>query len=269
MRGMELLTKLSSYTTMSSEQVISYYDSPDFRNSTGYQDICSRVLPPVSPKEMLPLFYSSTEMGDLEPLQKKGFVSEDGKILSSLLVDAYLASLYKPNTLIANLGAGLEGIAQVLQGTLPGLQWSQYDRFGGPIEDALSFELLSGMARIPQVTARLFNPKLVDSGTSARRPDIYINSQVNSFIQCVLTDGSTREDKKRLDERIGRFLKQDEHSDAYYKLSKGQDWAILNFQKTGTVPLEPSDKFSQSFDERVFTFIMADRKIFRGKDLLN
>ena len=67
---------------------------------------------------------------------------------------------------------------------------------------------------------------------------------------------------------IGRFfvLVERLYSDdvGSVRLLEGQDWAVLNFQKTGTVPLNPSDEFSTLFDEQVFTFLMATRKIYLG-----
>ena len=82
-------------------------------------------------------------------------------------------SYVAPHNPIANLRAGLDGIKQILHHSLPGLQWSQYDAHGRPVEDALTFQLMADMTHIPQVATRLFDPKLVDLGTSARRPDIY------------------------------------------------------------------------------------------------
>lgn len=265
MRGMELLKGLITYATMTSDDVIAYYQSPEFRRSKGYNDICTRVLPPVLPEEIHPLFYSTNQIGELHSLQKKGFVSDTGKVLSRLLLDAYIMSIAPNDSVtITGLFGGLDGIQQVLQHSLPGLEWSQYARFGGPVEDALSFELLTLIARISQVTTRLFNPKLVDVGTSGRRPDIYINSQVNGFVECVLTTGHSEADKKNLDEHIDRFCEQESESQVRYRLLDNQDYAVLNFQQSGSLPLNPSDEFSVLFEERVFTFLMATRKIYKG-----
>ena len=224
------------------------------------------------PEEMRPLFYSTRQLGDLDGLRKKGFVSQTSDtVLSHLLLDACVASLSlgKPGATIFDLGAGLKGIKQVLQKSLPGLQWSQCDAHGGPVEDALTFELLSAMANIRELTTRLFNPKLVEVGTSGRRPDTCINSQVNSYVECLLTESHTETDKASLDEHVDHFCAQDDGTDVCYALLEGQDWAALNFQKTGMLPLNPSDAYSHLFQERVFTFLMATRQIYLGNEPLN
>ena len=261
MRAMELLQQDSNYAMMTPEEIINHYESAAFRSSPGYKDTCSRVLPAMLPEEMRPLFHSTRQLGDLDGLRKKGFVSQTSDtVLSHLLLDACVASLSlgKPDATIFDLGAGLKGIKQVLQKSLPGLQWSQCDAHGGPVEDALTFELLSAMANIRELTTRLFNPKLVEVGTTGRRPDTHINSQVNSYVECLLTESHTETDKASLDEHIDRFCAQDDGTDVRYTLLEGQDWAALNnFQKTGMLPLNPSDAYSHLFQERVFTFLMA------------
>lgn len=270
MRGMELLQGLPNYSTMTPQEVIAHYESAEFRGSPGYKKICSRVLPPLLPDEIRPLFYSTKEVGALDALRKKGFVSATGnKVLSYLLLDAYVASLGGADISIPGLKGGLQGINEVLLRSLPGLQWGQYDAHGGPVEDALSFELLAAMANIRELSTRLFNPKLVDAGTSGRRPDIYINSHVNSYIECLLTEGHTESDTKSLDEHIDRFSAQERGVEVRYALVEGQDFAVLNFQKTGNTPLNPSGAFSNMFGERVFTFLMATEKIYLGNVPLN
>ena len=268
LRGMELLTKLNSYARMTTEEVIEYYESTHFRLSNEYKAICHRVLPPVSHEEILPLFHSTNPVGAFDALREKGFVSDGNKIISQLLLDAYFLILGPPTYQISDLRGGLEGIEQVLLRTLPGLQWNHYDASGGPIEDALTFELLTLMSRIPQLTTTLYNPKLVDVGTIGRRPDLFINSKVNSFIECILTEGNTKKEKERLDEHIGHFCEKADESKVRYKLLHAQDFAVLNYQMTGTVPLNPSDEFSDLFEERVYTFLMATRTIFRGNTRL-
>lgn len=148
------------------------------------------------------------------------------------------------------------------------MKWEHYASHGGPVEDALSFELLFVMAQIPQLSARLFNPKLVDVGTRGRRPDIYINSLVNSYIECVLTTGHTETDTAKLDEHMERFCADDDTVDPHYRLLEGQDYAVLNFQTSGSTPLNPSDPYRVLFAERVFTFLMCTKQIFLGNKLM-
>jgi hypothetical protein len=74
----------------SAEEVIAYYESVAFGNSEDYKNICNRILPDIQADEIRPLFYSVAQQGALVDLQKNGFVREDGKILSQLLLEAFM-----------------------------------------------------------------------------------------------------------------------------------------------------------------------------------
>ena len=91
---------------------------------------------------------------------------------------------------------------------------------------------------------------------------------MNSYIECLLTQAHGVTDRDSLDKHIDRFCEQENVSDVRYALLEGQDWAVLNFQKTGKIPLNPSEEYSAIFDERVFTFLMATREIYLGNQLL-
>jgi len=152
------------------------------------------------------------------------------------------------------LNHGITGVQQLLSHTLPKLHWDQYGPHGGPIEDAVTFELL-GLSKVKQVNTRLFNPKLINAGTSARKPERYLNSTIDSYVECVLTSANKATESKSLDGHISRFYPNtDGH--VYYNIGDSS-FAILNYQLAGTEPLQPENQRfrGQVFDERVFTFI--------------
>jgi len=159
----------------------------------------------------------------------------------------------------------VKGIEQVLRFGLPRIKWEDYTSHGGPVESALTFELLYIVSTLKQIDVRLFDPKLVDAGTSGRRPDMFLNSVVMSYVEALLSRGNNAEAKKGLDEHISRFYESPNNgSEPHYKLQDGHDFAVLHFQNWGSEPLKPSDKWTQAFGERVFTYIMPTRQLFRG-----
>lgn len=135
---------------------------------------------------------------------------------------------------------------------------------GGPTEDALTFELLVILAGVKHLGTRLFNPKLIDVGMAGRKPVLYLNSTVDTYVECVLTNASNESERKKLDEHISRFYDGQSEGPAYYQI---EGFAILNFQDFGDQPMEPLDQRfrGQAFDERVFTFLMNTKEVFFGK----
>jgi hypothetical protein len=52
----------------------------------------------------------------------------------------------------------------------------------------LTLELLIILAGVSHLCTRFFNPKLMDTGTTARKQDLYLNSSaVDCFVECILT----------------------------------------------------------------------------------
>ena len=153
------------------------------------------------------------------------------------------------------------------------MQWQQYQSHGGPIEDALTFELLVMLSRVSSLDTRLFNPKLVNYN-AGRKPDLYLNTTVGSYVECVLTTANSNSERKKLDEHISRFYWEDysnpsKHKDPPYYQTNGADFAVLNFQNYGDEPMEPFDDYFRAiYDERVFTFVMPTKCLYRGNDLL-
>ena len=118
---------------------------------------------------------------------------------------------------------------------------------------------------------RLFNPKLINSA-AGRKPDLYVNNTVDSYVECILTTSNSDSERKKLDEHISRFYweKYDDpqkHSPpAYYQIAPSSDFAILNYQNFGTDPMRPfhADFQGDIFSKRVFTFIMTTEEIYLG-----
>ena len=109
-----------------------------------------------------------------------------------------------------------------------------------------------------------FYPKLINTGTAARKPDLYVNATIDSYVECVLTTGSNAAEQKKLDEHIARFYPKTDGS-LYYNIGSS-NFAILNYQESDNAPLQPHDSAYQGrvFNERVFTFLMASKEVYRG-----
>jgi hypothetical protein len=281
MRAAELLVpKLHS----ASATVIQQHYDISFRATQDYEGICNRILPPITIKELEPLLVGETQGDGILNLQKKGLATDSGKLLSQLLLEASMKKLNRTEYVgacIEELMSGVDGISQILKIGCMQMLWKQYDKHGGAVEDALTFELLMVLKNIPQLTTQLFNPKLVDVGTPGRRPDIYVNSKVNSYIECLLSLSTDKKSKTALEEHIDRFCSDDDDDahdamdmelaadKARYRLVEGQEWAVLNYQKTGQLPIEPSLPYDNLFQKHVFTFLMASKQLYLGSLLIH
>jgi hypothetical protein len=249
----------------SAEDVIARIHANDFRQTEDFLYMADRIRPP-PPIDLRPLLYAVRDPMQMENLMKKGFCGKDGKIVSNLLFDIFTESM----AIVATgprygkpLEPGVEGVKQVLAFALPKLSWEQYETHGGAVEDALTFELILLLTRVDHLKTRLFNPKLVDAGQSGRRPDIYLNTFLDAYVECVRTKGHTASDVKALEEHINRFVGR---GDVAKRYDIGvRDYAILHYQVEGTKPLVPTDALlSEIFLERVFTFTMVNKALYRG-----
>ncbi|KAL3937605.1 MAG: hypothetical protein SGARI_002058 [Bacillariaceae sp.] len=161
-------------------QVIEYFTSSEFRQDESFKRMTDRILPNVAATDIRPLLYQIQDEQALYDLRRKGICDADNKIISQLLFESILAP-YRPTLRLPTmLNGGLEGVQQLLTYALPSLSWVQYDVHGGPVEDALTFEMLVLLAGVQHLQTRLFNPKLIDAGTAGRKPDIYFNSTIDS-----------------------------------------------------------------------------------------
>jgi len=264
MRLSELLVAKIKFQSASAKECIAAYDSRGFRKSREFAEICDRILPDVENYDLLQLFHGDADQVATRRLQRAGFCDSSGRIISRLLVEAYLASLGTHVEIIHDLKQGLAGIEQVLRFGLSRMSWTQYNAHGGPVEDSLTFELLSKVARLGQMDLLLFNPKLVNAGTSGRRPDMFFNNVLNSYVEAVLSLVNNAQAASNLDNHISRFYESPDSDQPWYQLQNGQDFAVLHFQNCGEVPIQPSDKWKQVFDQRVFTYVMPTRQLFRG-----
>mgnify|MGYP000073660062 CR=1 FL=1 len=194
-----------------------------------------RVLPDVDLTVFRALLTLNPDYSALKELRQHGFIDENNLVVSQLLFDECVKAQSGSVGLHDRLAHGVLGVQQLLTFALPHMEWKQYNVHGRPIEDALSFELLVALSRVSALETRLFNPKLVNYN-AGRKPDLYLNTTVDSFVECVLTTANTDTERKKLDEHISRFYWQDYHDSSkhvappYYRIGNA-DFAILNFQK--------------------------------------
>lgn len=99
----------------------------------------------------------------LRDLRRKGICSGDNRILSQLLLETILAELRPTTRLPTLLNRGRKGVQHLFSYSLPVLSWAQYDPYGGPVEDALTVEMLVILAGVQHLQPRLFNPKLEET----------------------------------------------------------------------------------------------------------
>ena len=267
MRLAELLVPKLTTEGYTTDRTISYMNSAEFRSSLQFEDLAARVTPALEDVNVRTLFYPREyRFGpELLKLQKRGFCDQNGNVISMLLFDLYLGGLMTANSCsLTSLSTGVTGVQQLLCWAAPRMSWKQYEAHGGPVEDALTFELLWNLLDAKPLEVMLFNPKLVTAGTTARRPDIYFNSVVHSYVECVLTKGNTPSSRQDVENHILRFVAQENAETAQYEIQNA-DFAILHFQDWGTAPMQLQNEICrQNFNERVFTFVMTTRELFLG-----
>ena len=246
----------------------SIFDST-FRESNDFERMTNRILPRVDVDVFRMLFTLNPPASAMKDLRRYGFCDQDNKVISQLLFDAYALSLRGTTPFQGRLEHGVVGVQQLLTFALPSINWEPYNAHGGPIEDAMTFELLLILSRVAHLGTRLFNPKLVNVA-AGRKPDLYLNTSVDAYVEAVLTTSNCASERKKLDEHISRFWEK--YDDAskhapppYYEVAKS-DFAVLNYQSFGTAPLLPFDPHFQGdiFNKRVFTFLMTSKEVYLG-----
>ena len=271
MRLAELLVTAVKNGATAKDQ-IEHYGSRRFRESKEFQSMCSRILPSLDGIDVLQFLCSGAraDIRSKDKLVKAGFTDNDGKVLSYLLFEAYMASFGTKTIFLRDLREGVDGMEQILRFGLPRMQWTQYDEHYGPIEDSLTVELLRAITELQQVGCSLYNPRLVCADESTKRPDMFFNDVVKTYVEALLTKVYNKDARRQLDDRISRFHKPENPKAAWYKIQEGRHWAVLNFQMFCAPPVEPLQSSHQEvFEQHVFTFIMPTKQIFRGRKCID
>jgi hypothetical protein len=229
----------------SAKHAIELMFSSDFRDSEGFKYMRERIVPDIHIQVFRALFTMNPDAQSPRELQRYGFCDQSNKVISQLLFDAYVQSMTGKHPFPGQLGPGVGGVQQLLQFALPNMNSQQYNAQGGPVEDAMTFELMLILSRVAHLGTRLFNPKLINFA-AGRKPDLYLNTSVDAYVEAVLTKANSDSERKKLDEHISRFYWEKyadplKHSPpAYYQITSS-DCAILNYQTFGTEPMLPFD----------------------------
>ena len=88
------------------------------------------------------------------------------------------------------------------------------------------------LGKVRQLNVRLFNPKLVDSCIAGRRPDISLDTSVQSYIKCVKTDANNATAVKILEENMARFAIMPGHEKPYDEIG-GSDLPFFTIKTMG------------------------------------
>lgn len=272
-------TETGSVPIMTAAAAGALLESPEFQRERDFQRMVDRIMP-TDRTDIRCLFYDQEDGTALSLLRRKGILSDDDKIVSYLLLVS-IVSRTSPKASIAalkeKLVTGVAGVSQLLSFALPYLDWSMYNAFCGPTEDALTHELIVTLYKVPTLTAKIFNPKLVDTGTAGRRPDMFLNSSVNSFVECVLASASNTSTVLDIERHIRRFLGANPHYDIGNK-----DYAILIYQEQGQLPIrlqylddkdftmtaQMRQDMENTYRQRVFTFVMQTRAVYLGNQII-
>ena len=257
----------------SAKEALKHFESPAFRSQQIYSDFQNRILPDVAATNLRPLLYQhNPDENALLDLRKKGVCDAHNKVISQLLFQAILSELRPTGSII--FGGDIGGVQTLLAYALPKISWTQYQSHGGPVEDALTLEMIIQLSNVKKIETILFQPKLLFAGIASRRPDIYINSNVDCYVECVLTTGNNMTERKKLSTHIARFYLDDNYDDdddmeedkkRYYEIGDSS-FAILNYQLYGEEPILPWEERFQSEEclGLVFTFLMSNKKLYRG-----
>ena len=266
-----LIPKIMNENKTANDLFTYLLDSQNFRMSDEFKDMQTRILPTIHQTDVSPLLYKNKDSALLHDLRKKGFCDNEDKIISQLLFESFISQVTpKQTSPFMLLNGGLDGVRQLLIYGLPLMSWDQYKPFGGPVEDALTFELYRILAGVKQLGTHLFNPRMVNQGNAARRPDLYLNSTIDAFVECVLTKANSKTEREKLDEHISRFYQNHSTGERHYQIGQ-RAFAILNYQEVGTEPLQPWDQRFQGpiFEQRVFTFLMSSKEVYLGSQLIS
>jgi hypothetical protein len=270
--GTDVLTAAQAKTLM---------ESSDFTHAVDIQQMVDRILPSDT-TDIRCLFYNKLDADARALLRRKGVCNDVDQVLSYLLLQSIVSKtipLASVSALTEALKPGLEGVTQLLTFALPCLDWSMYNAFGGPTEDALTHELIVTFYQVASLSAKLFNPKLVDAGTAARRPDMFLNTIVNSFVECVLAAANNNSTVLDIERHMRRFLGDSPR----YNIGN-RDYAVLIYQDYGQEPIslmyldDPAQGLQMTaplrqameldYQTRVYTFLMQTGAVYLGNQLV-
>lgn len=116
-----------------------------------------------------------------------------------------------------------------------------------------------------------------NAGTAGPQPDMFLNTRVNSFVECVLAPANNEATVLDIERHIRRFLGVNPH----YNIG-GKEYAVLVYQTQGQVPIslrylddidEPMtiqmcQDIQAAYQTRVFTFLMQTRAIYLGSQIV-
>lgn len=125
----------------SADQVVNYLGSD-------FAALVDRILPIVAETDIRPLLYKIPDPNSAYDLRSKDFCDKDKRIISQLIFQVFIAKLSPSAAFPSRLATGVDGIRQLLQFALPRLDWTRYMAFGGPVEDALTLEVLIILAGV-------------------------------------------------------------------------------------------------------------------------
>lgn len=268
--------------TLTAVQAKALLESNDFQKETGFQRMVDRIMP-AEKTDIRCLFYNQEDGTARSILRRKGVCTDEDKILSHLLLMSIISRTLPKGSIAATreeLIPGVGGVRQLLVFALPHLNWSMYNAFGGPTEDALTHELIVTLYKVvPILAAKIFNPKLVGAGMDAagRRPDMFLNTRVNSFVECVLAPANNQSTVLDIERHMRRFLGDNPH----YNIGD-REYAVLVYQAQGQVPISLcylNDKdesmtaqmrqdMQAAYQARVFTFLMQIGAVYLGNQIV-
>ena len=120
----------------------SHMFSSEFRASPEFKSMRDRIVPEIDSQVFRALFTMNPDVASMKELRRYGLCDKSNKLMSQLLFDGYVESLTGQQPFGDRLSRGTSGIKQLLRFALPQMNWQPYLSHGGPIEDALTFELM-------------------------------------------------------------------------------------------------------------------------------
>ena len=142
---------------------------------------------------------------------------------------------------------------------LDALRWPQWGRWRCFVIWTASDSIMCACS-----WSHVVQPKACTAGTASRRLDIYFDSNVHCYVECVLTKANNQTAWKDVKKHILRFFVHGNSQTANYEILSAT-FAILHYQDWGSSPMQlENDLCTQCFNERVFTFLMKTKELYLG-----